>query len=188
MERMILIKGMVCDRCVRVLTDSFSREGLRVKEMYLGKAVLEADTEEGLHRAESILHAHGFEVLKDRKDSLLQLIHEKIKEALLSETETGEHVKIKTFLSKQINKDYNLISSTFSAFENITIEQFIIRERINKAKELIVYSDKTLTDIAYELGYKNISHLTKQFTALTGLTPSHYRAVQSQKAAVATHS
>lgn len=185
MERKILIKGMVCDRCVRVLTDAFAKEGFKVKKIYLGEALIEAERESDFSNADNILRMHGFQILEDKKDSLLALIHEKIDEALEFEIQTGEHVKIKSFLSSKINKDYNLVSSTFTAFENITIEQFMIRQRIEKAKELIVYTNRSLTDIAYHLGYKNISHLTKQFSTLTGLNPSHYRSIQADKQNIA---
>lgn len=127
------------------------------------------------------LSSHGFEVLDDRK----AMIIEKVKNIVVTIIHSTDEVDVKRnfseIIAQQIPIDYNYISAIFSTTEGITIEQYIILQRIERVKELLVYNELSLSEISYKLGYSNVQHLSTQFKKVTGLTPSHFKLVKENK-------
>lgn len=99
----------------------------------------------------------------------------------MEQSSAKQKIKFSTLLSETLHLNYDSISETFSLLEGITLEKYIITKRIEKVKELLVYSNKSLTEISHMLGYSSINHLSRQFKELTGLPPSYYRQVKREK-------
>ena len=176
------IKNMVCQRCIMVVKQELEKNNLTADTVTLGEITFKEElSEEQLTHLKNCLTSHGFEVLDDRK----AMIIEKVKNIIVSIIHSTEDVDVKRnfsdIIAQQIPIDYNYISSIFSTTEGITIEQFIILQRIERVKELLVYNELSLSEIAYKLGYSNVQHLSTQFKKITGLTPSHFKLVKENK-------
>jgi AraC-like DNA-binding protein len=119
----------------------------------------------------------GFERIMDSAHQLV----EKIKNLIIvkvSELDVDEDFLLSEFLSSQLYKDYSSLSKTFSQNENITLEQFFILQKIEKVKELLLYNEFNLTEIAGKLGYKSVQHLSSQFRNVTGFTPTEFKKLK----------
>lgn len=171
----IYIKNMVCNRCVMVVRNEFEKAGLKPVEVSLGMVQLnESPSSTQLSDIGQRLEDMGFEILDNRNKKLI----EQIKNALIQIVQSGEleeHFSLVEFLSKKIPKDYSQLSRLFSEVEGITIEQFFILQKIEKVKELLVYDEFTLSEIAWKLGYSSVAHLSAQFRKVTGLTPTSFK-------------
>ncbi|MFD2999404.1 AraC family transcriptional regulator [Pontibacter toksunensis] len=178
----IYIKNMVCDRCKRVVAEELRALGYTVIQVGLGEAELAAkEGEVDLERIREVLQDNGFELLDDRKTKLI----EQVKLALIELVHKGEeaelHVNTSDYIAEKVGLDYNYLSNLFSSFEGITIEKYLILQRIERVKELLVYNELSLKEIAYKLGYSSVAHLSNQFKKVTGLTPSHFKQVKTEK-------
>ncbi len=176
------VKNMVCQRCIMVVKQELEKNNLKAETVHLGEIIFEEEPSEAqLAALKQGLTAHGFEVLDDRK----AMIIEKVKNIIVTIIHSTDEVNLKRnfsdIIAQQIPVDYNYISSIFSTTEGITIEQFIILQRIERVKELLVYNELSLSEIAYKLGYSNVQHLSTQFKKITGLTPSHFKSVKENK-------
>lgn len=176
------VKNMVCQRCVMVVEQELERNSLVADSVQLGEIIFKNELlEEQIAQLKIGLASHGFEVLDDRK----AMIIEKVKNIIVTIIHSTDEVAIKknfsAIIAQQIPIDYNYISSIFSTTEGITIEQYIILQRIERVKELLVYNELSLSEIAYKLGYSNVQHLSTQFKKTTGLTPSHFKTVKETK-------
>ena len=171
------IKNMVCDRCIRVVRDELEHIGLRVTDVELGKAeVIQPIQPVSRQRIREVLDASGFALLDDRKTRLVERIKAEIIQAVRRDAEQEPmNMKFSDFLSSRLYMDYSYLSTIFSSSEGITIEQYIIQQRIERAKELIQDGDLNLSEIAYKLGYKSVQHLSGQFKKVTGMTAGSYR-------------
>ncbi len=178
----IHIRNMVCNRCIRVVSDELAALGHDVRSISLGEAVLsEEPGDEGMTRLRSMLLENGFELIEDAR---LQTI-ERIKRAVLQfarEDAAGRPRgwRVSDALAAEIGRDYSGLSALFSSVEGVTIEQFLILQRIEYAKELLKYGELTLSEIADRLGYSSVQHLSSQFKKVTGLTPSRFRSMASE--------
>lgn len=176
------IKNMVCHRCIMVVKLELEKNNLTADAIHLGEITFKEDlSEEQTNLLKKGLSAHGFEVLDDRK----AMIIEKVKNIIVTIIHITEEVDVKRnfsdIIAQQIPIEYNYISSIFSTTEGITIEQFIILQRIERVKELLVYNELSLSEIAHKLGYSNVQHLSTQFKKITGLTPSHFKLIKENK-------
>jgi YesN/AraC family two-component response regulator len=176
------IKNMVCQRCIMVVKLELEKNNLIADTIHLGEISFKEDLpEEQIALLKKGLSTHGFEVLDDRK----AMIIEKVKNIIVTIVHSTQAVDIKRnysdIIAEQIPIDYNYISSIFSSSVGITIEQFIILQRIERVKELLVYNELSLSEIAYKLGYSNVQHLSTQFKKITGLTPSHFKLIKENK-------
>jgi AraC-like DNA-binding protein len=172
----IRIKNMVCGRCIKTVTNILKNAGLEVQSVQLGKAVVaDGFTKEGLETVRHNLAAEGFDFLDDQRSKLV----EGIKNEIINLVHYGEldemRENLSHFLSGKLNKDYNHLSNLFSSVENTTIEQYFILQKIEKAKEMLVYDLYSLSQIAYKLGYSSVAHLSGQFKRVTGFTPSQFK-------------
>jgi AraC family transcriptional regulator len=168
----LYVKNMVCDRCktaVRNLLDSLH---IPVNEITLGEVTLQREiTPSFLQELDKQLLLLGFERIDDRKARIIEAIKQKV----ISVIHQPNGVRLKTnwsdIIASELKYDYNYLSSLFSSMEGITLEQYIIRQKIERVKELMFYDELTLTEIAGQLGYSSVAHLSSQFKKITGMTP-----------------
>ncbi len=170
------IKNMVCPRCISVVTEEMKKLQLPVQNVRLGEVELQNEpTAVQVDAIKKALQAHGFELLEDRKTELV----EKIKITVIELIRTGKienlQVNLSDYLAENIATDYHYLSSTFSEHEGVTITRFVVLQKIERVKELIRYNELTLSQIAYQLGYSSVAHLSGQFKHITGITTSDFR-------------
>lgn len=172
---------MVCNRCISAVEKIFSEAEIATNSVMLGEVETEADvSEEKMTAIEKSLLDTGFERIKDSAHQLV----DKIKNIIIikiSELDIDENFLLSEFLSSKIHKDYSSLSKTFSQNENITLEQFFILHKIEKVKELLLYNEFTLTEIAGKLGYKSVQHLSSQFRNITGFTPTEFKKLKDHQ-------
>ena len=176
----IHIKNMVCNRCIMVVQQELEKLGVRPMSVTLGEArFTERPTPEQLLGIRDALSAVGFELIDDKKSQLI----EQVKGLILDVVHHQKKLKsnLSDFLAMQIGKDYSYISNLFSEVEGTTIEQYVIHQKIEKVKELLVYDELTLSEIAHQMHYSSVAHLSNQFKKITGLTPSYFRKIKDNK-------
>lgn len=178
----ILIKGMVCERCIAVIKGGITKLGHEITRISLGKLSLNTEVnKDQLSKIETLLRENGFELISKKQvrivDQAKALIHEVFSENVRYDSQ----LRFSTLLSERLHLNYDSISELFSELEGITLEKYIITKRLEKVKELLVYTDFSFTEIAYITGFSSISHLSRQFKELTGLSPSHFKAVKNTK-------
>jgi AraC-like DNA-binding protein len=175
----LLIKNMVCDRCTLAVRNVLRDLGIELAivnmgEVDFGESGPDDDTV-ALFRER--IEELGFELISDRKSELIENMKKYII-ALVNEPADGEKVKLSAYLSKRLFHDYTYLSNLFSSVEGVTIEQYHIHQKIEKAKELLVYDELTLTEIAFRLGYSSVAHLSRQFKKVTGQTPTAFKRIR----------
>jgi AraC family transcriptional regulator len=173
MEKTVRIKGMVCRRCIEIVKEIFESQGLPVNWVKLGEIAYQEKDDQAFDAVNRLLKAEGFELLTDKQS----LIMAKVKElAEIELNSKGEHNRnFAHVLTEALHMDYDTISSLFSHTEGITLEQYLIHRRVQKVQELLRYTSLTLTDIAFDLGYSSVHHLSNQFKKITGMSPSRFR-------------
>lgn len=169
---------MVCDRCKMVVKTEMEKLGFQVNAISLGIVEIgnETVTVEELSQLDKKLQELGFQRINDKTSRTI----ERIKTFVIRNIhQSGTNIKSNwsELISNELNLDYNYLSNLFSSVEGLTIEQYIIRQKIEKAKELLFYDELNLNEIAYELGYSSTAYLSSQFKKVTGLTPSKYKKV-----------
>ncbi|HUN64653.1 MAG TPA: helix-turn-helix domain-containing protein [Bacteroidota bacterium] len=172
----IYIKNMVCPRCIRVVREELTRIGLDVRSVVLGEAEVEGAISPSQRKAiKNVLEKNGFELIRDRHAATIEKIkHAVIRRVQIDERTTPVRVKDSVYIEREVGERYAALSALFSSVENITIEHYLILQRIERVKELLKYGDTTLTEIAYILGYSSVAHLSGQFRKVTGMTPSAF--------------
>jgi AraC family transcriptional regulator len=172
----LFVKNMVCNRCIMVVEQRLKTLPLPYEKVELGEISLpEPPTDSQFNLLKEDLHSLGFELLDDRKASLVSQIKSCIIKYIHGDDETVLNRKLSAVLADKLNADYNYLSSLFSSVEGITIEKYVILQRIERAKELLAYNELTLNEIADKLYYSSVQHLSQQFKKITGLTPSQYK-------------
>jgi AraC-like DNA-binding protein len=172
---------MVCSRCKMVVKSELEKFGLHPLSVELGEAeVSEQLTEQKKKQLNQILVGYGFALIDDKKIRII----EKVKTLLVDLVHNkSNHLKtnLSNYLSNELNHDYTYITNLFTQVEGTTIEQYFIAQKIERVKELLVYDELSLSEIAYQLNYSSVSHLSKQFKKVTGLTPSHFKQLKENK-------
>ena len=172
---------MVCNRCILVVKQELERLLIESRSVTLGEAETSIElSKETIEQLNNNLTKLGFELLDNSKQQLI----EKIKNTIINQIHYNDdesHVNFSEILSKTLRKDYSYLSSLFSEVEGITIEKYIINQKIEKVKELIIYDELSLSEIAYKLNYSSVAHLSNQFKKVTGLTPSHFKQAGQNK-------
>ena len=167
---------MVCDRCISMVKQRLESLSIDYNKVELGEIVLTNPiTEEQMLSLKNELHNLGFELLDNRKASLVTQIKSCIIKYIHSDDELVMNKKLSVILSEKLGTDYNYLSSLFTSIESITIEKYVILQRIERAKELMEYNELNLSEIAHKLSYSSVQHLSQQFKKITGLTPSQYK-------------
>lgn len=175
-QECIYIKGMVCNRCITTIRDLLEIRGFRVSKVSLGQVELEKPLPvEGLMTIKEFLKPLGFELLEDRTTSLLRQLKEAIKSLIEQNSGALSSIKLSEFLSLRFHKNYDSLAEVFSRYEGITLERYYIVSRVDKVRELLVYSEETLEEIAFQTGFSSPQHLSNQFKSVTGISPSQFR-------------
>jgi YesN/AraC family two-component response regulator len=172
---------MVCNRCIMAVEDILQDLEFRFSLVTLGEVRLEKDISEAEFQLfASRLQSIGFEIIDDKKSRLIEKIKSIVIE-LVHRPNGRLKINLSNHLTENIPYDYNHLSSLFSEIEGTTIEKYFISQKIEKVKELLVYDELTLSQIADELGYSSVAHLSNQFKKVTGLTPSHFKNIKTEK-------
>lgn len=173
MKGSLHIKNMVCDRCIEAVSEELKAADITYQEVQLGSVSGISATEQQLALLEQQLNKRGFQLLQDGNEQLVS----NIKNAVLQSIQHPEILKNQNhsaYLERTLEKDYTALSRVFSAVTGNTIEKYIIRQRVERAKELISYGELSISEIAHHLGYSSVQHLSTQFKKITGVTPSQY--------------
>lgn len=172
---------MVCNRCIKAVTNILHQMQITSGNVLLGEARLEGDLSVvQLEEIRKKLRDEGFELIDDKKTRVIEKIKRLLIERAGSELDEVND-NLSDYLIKHLHLDYPYLSGLFSAVEGITIEKFYIAQKIEKAKEFLVYGELSLSEIAYKLGYSSVQHLSNQFRKVTGLTPSHFKQIGAEK-------
>lgn len=179
----VLIKNMVCHRCVLAVENILRAESIPFHAVTIGEVSLEKSlTNDQQDRLGQALKKIGFEIIDNRTSALIEKIKQLvIKRARNEVNESERKKKISVYISENVNHEYTYLSTLFSSVEGRTIENYFIEQRIEKAKELLIYGQLTLSQIAFELEYSSTAHLSAQFKKTTGLTPTHFKEIGKAK-------
>lgn len=173
---------MVCNRCIKVVKDEFAKLDLVIEEIELGKVNVSTQlSNDRIKEVRKVLDDNGFELIDDKKSKLIDRIKTIIIERIHYSDTGFESLNSSEYLSIELGHDYSYLSNLFSSVEGITIEKYIINQKIEKVKELLVYGELSLNEISYQLGYSSVQHLSNQFKKITGLTPSHFKKLKENK-------
>lgn len=176
------IKNMVCNRCNMVVESELKKMGYNPLSVTLGEVILKEDlSDTQKHAISTQLQSLGFELIDDKRSRLIEQIKTILIELVHYSMGVQLQINISDYLSDKLHLDYNYISNIFSEVEGTTIEKYYIAQRIEHVKELLVYDELTLSEIADQLNYSSVAHLSSQFKKITGLTPSHFKKIGSEK-------
>ncbi len=175
------IKNMVCNRCVMVVEGLLRELGIEPISVTLGEVVLpSAPGGHKLAEIKTALQAVGFELIDDRRSRLIEQVKNAIVE-LVHHSDNSLKTNLSDYIAGRVHHDYGYVSNLFSEIENTTIEKYFIAQKIERVKELLVYGEMNLNEIADTMGYSSAAHLSAQFKKVTGLTPSHFRQIKDKK-------
>lgn len=177
----LFIKNMVCNRCIMAVQNELNKLGLDKNIVKLGEITFEKKltTEEKL-KIEKAITPLGFEVIDDKKSRVIEKIKNIIIE-LVHHQDNDSKTNLSSLLISQLHHDYNYLSNLFSEIEGTTIEKYFIAQKIEKVKELLVYDELSLSEIAFRLNYSSVAYLSNQFKKVTGLTPSYFKQIKEDK-------
>lgn len=173
---------MVCDRCISAVRTELNSLGLEINHIQLGEVDLITDSKLDFELIQKKLQTRGFELIDDQKSQLIN----KLKSVVIEEIRSDQpHRKasenFSSYLAHILNTDYGQLSKTFSSLEGRTIEKYIIAQKIEYVKELIMYNELSLSEIAWKLNYSSVQYLSNQFKKSTGLTPSNFKGMKDDK-------
>jgi len=172
---------MVCIRCKMVVKSELEKLGLHFSGLELGEVeIMDKISKDQLDNLAAALKLTGLELMDDSKQILVEKIKTIIIE-LIHHTDEQIKINLSDYLTDKLNHNYTYLSNLFSDVKGTTIEQFYLANKIEKVKELLVYDELNLTEIAWKLHYSSISHLSNQFKKMTGLTPSHFKKLRKHK-------
>lgn len=175
------VKNMVCNRCISAVLDELDKLGIIAQNVRLGEIVLDEALEDKQKEAlGKRLVELGFMLIDDRKSQIISQIKGVIIE-LVHHKEGEVNMNLSDLLRQELKHEYNYLSNLFSEIEGTTIEKYFIAQKIEKVKELLVYDELSLSEIAYQLNYSSVAYLSNQFKKVTGLTPSHFKKVGENK-------
>ncbi|MCX6300734.1 MAG: helix-turn-helix domain-containing protein [Bacteroidia bacterium] len=177
----IYIQNMVCIRCKMVVKSELEKLGLHYVTVDLGEAeIMEEISAEQLAKLGIALKKTGLELMDDNNSILVEKIKTVIIE-LVHYTDEQIKINLSNYLSEKLNYDYTYLANLFSEVKGTTIEQFYLAHKIEKVKELLVYNELNLTEIAWKLHYSSVAHLSNQFKKMTGLTPTHFKNLKHKR-------
>ncbi len=174
----LYIKNMACESCITVVKTELKKLNVAFTNVTYGEADIKQNlTVEKKQKFNNAIKKSGLEILENKQGILTEKIKILINE-LFEKPESWPKVKLSVYLKEKLGYDYNYMSNLFSETQATTIEQYIILKKAEKIKELILFSDLSLTDISHKLKYNNVSHMSSQFKKATGLTPSHFKKLK----------
>ena len=177
----IYIKHMVSNRCKMAVKEELKKLGLHFIVVDLGEVEIMENISAGQReQMKTALLTSGFELMDDKRAILI----EKIKTAVIEMVHhSDENIKINfsDYLSEKLNHNYTYLANLFSEVQGTTIEHFIIAHKIERIKELIIYDELNITEIAWKMNYSSVAHLSNQFKKVTGLSPSHFKQLKDKR-------
>lgn len=168
---------MVCQRCIMTVKSEFEKLGLHPIHISLGEVSIQEQeiSNNQLKELDNVLTSLGFERIDDKKAKLIEDIKSVVIKNIHHQNKLDLKVNWSDLLKDSLGLEYNYLSGLFSSVEGITIEQYIIRQKVEKVKELLIYDELSLSEISYQLGYSSVAHISNQFKKVTGLTPSEFK-------------
>ena len=180
-DEKIYIKNMVCNRCIMVVRSELEKLGIEPVSVRLGEVTLSQSIENPQkEKLSEVLESLGFSLIDDKKARLIEQVKTLIVE-LVHYNNNDLKINLSDYISERLHHDYNYISNLFSEVEGTTIEKYFIAQKIEKVKELLVYDELILNEIALKLNYSSVAHLSTQFKKVTGLTPTHFKQIKTNK-------
>ena len=177
----LYIKYMVSTRCKMMVKEELKKLDLHFVLVNLGEVeIMEDITLEQRAELKAALQVSGLELIDDKKAVLIEHIKNVIVE-MVHHADDLPKIKFSNFLSEKLHYDYTYMANLFSSTEGVTLEHFIVLHKIEKVKELIIYDEMNLTEIAWKLQYSSVAHLSNQFKKITGLTPSHFKQLKEKR-------
>jgi len=172
---------MVSNRCKIAVTEVFKKLGLHVNSIELGEVeVLETISEDIAQKLAASLHNKGFEIMEDKRAVLVEKIKNTVIDMVHHSDKTLK-VNFSDYLSTNLNLNYTYMANVFSIAQGISIEQYIISHKIERIKEFLLYDELNITEIAYQMNYSSVAHLSGQFKKYTGLTPSNFKKMKLKR-------
>lgn len=176
----IYVKNMVCNRCIFVVEEQLKILAIPVSSVTLGEVDFgnyNLDTRQ-YEKLKDLLGSFGFEILDNKTSQLVGKVKSLLIGYVQHELNEPNKLNISEYLKNKLHYDYNYLSNLFSSISGFTIEHYIIQLKIEKVKELLFYNELTLSEIAFEMGYSSVAHLSNQFKKETGLTPSYFKKLK----------
>lgn len=179
----LFIKNMACECCRTLVKEKLEKLGLHVEKIDQGEAVIRENiNNEQLKKFSEEIKNSGLELIENKKGILLERIKSVVHDYVFSKTKMP--INFSVYLSQELDYDYTYLSNFFSDVQASTIEQYMISLKIDRAKELIVLEDMSLTQIADLLHYSSVAHLSNQFKKVTGLTPTHFKELRKKRVTI----
>ena len=177
----LYIKYMVSNRCKQTVKEELKKLGLHFIIVDLGEVeIMENLTGEQREQVKAVLLNYGFELMDDKRAILIERIKNVIIEMVHHSNEIIK-TNFSNYLSEKLDHDYTYLANLFSEVQGTTIEQFIISHKIERIKELIIYGEQNITEIAWQMNYSSVAHLSNQFKKVTGLSPSHFKQLKDKR-------
>ncbi len=174
----VYIKNMVCPRCIQTVENIFEALSIKTESITLGEVKTQGHLDEKQKALLSNqLSSHGFELLEDQKSKLIAKIKSLIIEQVHHQEEPLD-VNFSTLLAEKLHYEYTSLSKLFSSVEGITIERYLLKQKIERVKELVFYNELSLAEIAFQVGYSSVAHLSAQFKKETGMTISSFKKLR----------
>ena len=177
-EHVIFIKNMVCNRCILVVTEMLKDLHLTPLKVELGMAIVQEQLQPADREAiKAALEKYGFELIDDKRMRLIEQIRTAIIELVHYEDNTSK-LKLSEYLKEKCHYDYSFLSKLFSEVNGISIEKYYIAQKVERIKELLVYDELSISEIADLLQYSSVAHLSTQFHNVTGMSPSQFKRLK----------
>lgn len=172
---------MVSNRCKMAVKEILKELGLHFIVVDLGEVeIMETISEDQQMQLKLALHTSGLELMEDKKAVLIEKVKNVITEMVHYSDELPK-MNYSDYISSKLDYDYTYLSNLFTEVKGMTIQQFIIIHKIERAKELLLYDELNLTQISFKLNYSSVGHLSNQFKKITGLSPSHYKQLKDKR-------
>jgi len=170
------VKNMVCNCCIRVLKEDFDKAGVLVQKIRLGEVVICYNPETiNFNAIEKIINGNGFELITDKEKLMVEQIKLAVIELIHYYNNANSLIRNSDYLIEKLGYTYQYLSSIFSKHENITLEKYIILQKIEKVKELLDFENYTLSEISFMMGYSSVQYLSNQFRLITGVSVTDYK-------------
>jgi AraC-like DNA-binding protein len=174
----LYIKNMVCGRCEMVVTSELEKMGLSILSIQLGEVEIATDLDNSQKQMLSKnLISIGFELLDDKENKTVERIKNRVIDLVYYKTEQLK-INLSSYLAEDLGQDYSMLSKLFSEKEGATIAHYFIAQKIERAKALLLYNEMTLSEIAIQLSYSSVAHLSSQFKKITGYTPTQFKQLK----------
>ncbi|WP_187376758.1 MULTISPECIES: helix-turn-helix transcriptional regulator [Butyricimonas] len=177
-EHVIFIKNMVCNRCILVVTEMLKDLHLTPLKVELGMAIVQKQLQPADRETiKAALEKYGFELIDDKRMRVIEQIRTAIIELVHYEDNTSK-LKLSEYLKEKCHYDYSFLSKLFSEVNGISIEKYYIAQKVERIKELLVYDELSISEIADLLQYSSVAHLSTQFHNVTGMSPSQFKRLK----------